>query len=145
MAALDFTANHLALEPVLIDRIATQVPGLEEVGGAGRFDQQMLDGEPTPSAYVLYAGDQSGSFTGKYVQAWQVVLVARPTLASDSLASAGALLSKIATALFFTGWNPADNAKNPQRQYGVADPVIHAGGLVYITLSFTIELTKPIQ
>jgi hypothetical protein len=147
MAALDFIANHLALEPVLIARLLAQVTTLSEVGGAGEFDRMLTDGEPTPSAYVLYAGDQAGGYAGKYVQHWQVVLVAKPGLAEagDSISAAGALLSKINAALFNTGWNPADNARKPERLYGDGEPAIYAGGLVYFTLSFSVELSKPIQ
>jgi hypothetical protein len=148
VAALDFVANDLALWPVIIQRLTDEVPDLAEVGAAGKLDEVLRNGEPTPAAYVLFTGDLDlPGMPGRYLQQWQVVLITRPALsdADESLAEPGRLLSLIKRALFRTGWCPADNVQAPERVYSIAEPAIYENGLAYFTVSFTFELPIPIQ
>lgn len=143
MAAIDLATNHLAMESPLLARVKS-VQGLAQAGGAYEFDSLLREGGDLPAAFVLYAGDEAGDVPGEFVQAWQVVLVAKPRLGDGdtSLDALGKLVSKLIEALFGSAWQPADNAQPPVRVFDSTEPVIYADGQVHVIFSLRVVLTK---
>ena len=139
---INLATNHLALEPILIARLAT-VTGLSETGGAFEYEAMRRTGKPAPAAYVLYGGTATVSTPngGHQVpriidQVWSIALVCKPAPAVDgsSLHAAGALLA--ATMAAFEGYKPA-GLIDPLEDVSTDDaPVIYANGLVLFILNY---------
>lgn len=133
-------SDYLALEPVIIDRLESEVTELVLVGSAPDLDGLAEGRQATPSAYVIYGGDQVPtndrriSDAGKrhvITQRWFVVLAVRnvrDTVSGSGVRSdAGPLLSKIITALAGEKpWVPVSGIR-PLRRAGAPRPSYRAG------------------
>lgn len=143
--AIDLTQNHLALEPILLARLAT-VTGLAATGGAYEHDQMQRTGSPTPAAFVLYGGTATvtqpanGDRRPRVVdQIWTISLLVKPEPGeSGSLHDAGELLAEIMAT--FEGYKPA-GLIDPLEDITTDDPpTIYAGGLVHFLLHYRARL-----
>ncbi|MBX6761994.1 hypothetical protein ISE73_33745, partial [Pseudomonas aeruginosa] len=110
--------DYLFLEPLLIERIRSEVPGLAIVSGVPDLAALSEQDQPAPSVYVVYLGDEIGTGADhqggrRAIQAigqqWAVVLVVHYADSSNSgegaRREAGPLLGRLVKAL--TGWAPA--------------------------------------
>ncbi|MFO6256192.1 hypothetical protein ACLBWF_34730, partial [Pseudomonas aeruginosa] len=53
--------DYLFLEPLLIERIRSEVPGLAIVSGVPDLAALSEQDQPAPSVYVVYLGDEIGT------------------------------------------------------------------------------------
>ncbi|MGI0446383.1 phage tail terminator protein [Pseudomonas aeruginosa] len=108
--------DYLFLEPLLIERIRSEVPGLAIVSGVSDLAALSEQDQPAPSVYVVYLGDEIGTGADhqggrRAIQAigqqWAVVLVVHYADSSNSGEGArrgGQDLGRLVKAL--TGWAP---------------------------------------
>lgn len=140
------SSNHLYLEPLLLQRITLQVPRLVAAGGFAEMEEHLRSGTPVPAAFVLYAGDVSGSSPGtafgtrKLTQQWQVVLVTHPELYGQitDQTPCGELLSDLLRAL--QGWQPERTTAPFRRVESGEESVIYGSGVRYTVLTFLIDV-----
>ncbi|MCP8465193.1 hypothetical protein NK553_14670 [Pseudomonas sp. ZM23] len=145
--------DYLFLEPLLVERIRAEVPGLASVDGLP--DLATLDDQrqATPCVYVIYLGDQidtgasaqGGSRAVQFVvQHWAAVLtVYYADAQGDGQGArrlAGPLLGRLLKAL--TGWVPALDVAALARSSQVAQ-VGYANGYFYFPLVFTARFVYP--
>lgn len=143
--------NYLALEPLIIDRLKTEVPTLRAVLSADALADLAEGVQTTPAAYVLYDGDDVPSADGKRAgdgarqlvsQRWLVVLAVRNARGgSDAREDAGPLLTQILAAL--AGYHPQpappSQVYRPLKRAQAPRPGYHAG-YGYFPLLFTTEV-----
>lgn len=151
---MNIPANYLALEPLILARIAAQLTvgtgtgkDLAKVGGVAEFEFALENDGPFPSAYVLYADDdvEQKGFDGRRMmvtQRWQVALLVRPSITTStgaaSLVAAGTVLSKLVNAL--TGWTPAGGYQAMKRIKASGQSVVYANGMALFVLDFEVGL-----
>lgn len=141
---MNIPANYLALEPLLIDRIAAQLGDeLHKIGGVAEFDAVLENDGPYPAAFVLYDNEavEPRSMDGRRMmvtQLWQVCLLTRPGISTQSgaasLIETGTLLSKLIDAL--AGWLPATGYQVLKRVQARGQSVVYANGLAMFVLEF---------
>lgn len=135
--------NHLALEPLLIERLKSAVPEFREVIGMADMAGIHEASQNAPLAQVLYRGDTlpSGNSAGQgstqmVVQTWWVVVVvfsARNTLSGAGVREdAGTLISSVLEAL--SGWPPGQ-VFMPMQRVNAPSPEFNAG-FGYFPLAF---------
>lgn len=145
--------DYLFLEPLLVERVRAEVPGLALVGGvpdlASVADRQQL----SPAVYLIYLGDdlatghaaQGGQGRVQTVtQLWAAVLAlycADPSgEGSGARREAGPLLGRLLKAL--TGWAPRVDVAPLTRRQGPAE-VAYADGYFYYPLVFQASFVFP--
>jgi len=135
--------NHLALEPLLIDRLKSAVPEFRAVPGMADLAAMQESGQPTPAAHVIYQGDTlpSGNNAGQgsaqmVAQTWMVVVAVRTARdtrgGSDAREEAGPLITGVIRAL--SGWMPGPGFI-PMRRVNAPKPGFNAG-FGYFPLAF---------
>ena len=148
MIAPDFAANRLALEPILIDLIATQVTGLSEVGGPAKFGRALQKGVKSASAYVLFSREivepappGSHALPQWFSQVWEVALMVPITLSDEvvSNAPAGALMSALIATLTGWTWDATHHSPRLERINTDADQTVYTDGYVHLFLTFQVS------
>ncbi|MDP2783300.1 MAG: hypothetical protein Q8O38_01710 [Sulfurimicrobium sp.] len=135
--------NHLALEPLLIERLKSAVPEFRDVIGMADLAAMQESSQVTPAAHVIYQGDTlpSGNSAGQgstqmVVQTWWVVVAVRSARdtrgGSGAREEAGTLLGGVIQAL--SGWNPG-NGFQPLQRVNTIKPGFNAG-FGYFPLAF---------
>ncbi|HCR1272147.1 TPA: hypothetical protein ONA17_004829 [Pseudomonas aeruginosa] len=145
--------DYLFLEPLLIERIRSEVPGLAIVSGVPDLAALSEQDQPAPSVYVVYLGDEIGTGADhqggrRAIQAigqqWAVVLVVHYADSSNSgegaRREAGPLLGRLVKTL--TGWAPAIDVA-PLARSARQSPVTYASGYFYFPLVFTARFVYP--
>ncbi|HIE0069181.1 TPA: phage tail terminator protein [Pseudomonas aeruginosa] len=145
--------DYLFLEPLLIERIRSEVPGLAIVSGVPDLAALSEQDQPAPSVYVVYLGDETGTGAdhqgGQRAiqtvgQQWAVVLVVHYADSSNSgegaRREAGPLLGRLVKAL--TGWAPAIDVA-PLARSARQSPATYASGYLYFPLVFTARFVYP--
>lgn len=140
--------NYLAVEPLIIARLQSELAGMvEAVGGIVEYEQALADPEsPRPAAYVLYAGDAAvenvagQGRASRPVQHWQVGLLLRPAIDDQSgrasMAGAGRLITRVLKAL--AGWRAAEGFQPLRRVQERGQAVYYADGQALIVLDFEV-------
>ena len=148
MSAVDF--DYLALEPLLVDRITTELAGhLKAVQGAADLASITIKQQTVPAVYVIYLGDSVGQASGNAQpinQIWAVVLAVHYADATGTGEGArriaGPLIGRLLAAL--NNWKPRQDINNLRRVQSntpaeYADnfgyfPLLFSSGFVYTTL-----------
>lgn len=141
--------DYLALEPLLVERIRTEVDGLRVVRGVADLASVSARQQETPAAYVIYLGDLVGEAAGNGAaqpvdQIWAVV----PTVYyADAAGSgegarriAGPLIGRTITAL--SGWRPRLDMK-PLRRVQSNTPAEYEDSYGYFPLLFSTGFVYP--
>ncbi|HCF9240803.1 TPA: hypothetical protein NI607_005261 [Pseudomonas aeruginosa] len=145
--------DYLFLEPLLIERIRSEVSGLAIVSGLPDLATLDEQSQASPCVYVIYLGDEVGTGADHQgggraiqtvVQHWAAVLtVFYADAVNDGEGArreAGPLLGRLLQAL--TGWSPARDvgalARSPQ-----ASPASYSNGYFYFPLVFTARFVYP--
>lgn len=145
--------DYLFLEPLLVERIRAEVPGLASVSGVPDLATLNEQSQLSPSVYVIYLGDQIGTGADAQggtrniqmvVQNWAVVLT---VYYADGVGDgegarrlAGPLLGRLLKAL--TGWAPALDVGALARSHQGAQ-VSYSNGYFYFPLVFTARFVYP--
>lgn len=144
-------SNYLALEPLIIARLQSQVTGLRAVLSADDLADLATGVQTTPAAYVLYDGDdvpatpamRAGDGARQLItQRWLVVLAVRNARGgADAREDAGPLLSQCLTALAGHHLQPTPPAHifRPLKRAQAPRPG-YADGFGYFPLLFTTEV-----
>lgn len=145
--------DYLFLEPLLVERIRAEVPGLAAVSGLPDLSTLDDQSQVSPSVYVIYLGDQVG--TGAQAQGgaraiqtvaqhWAAVLTVYYADAQGdgegARRLAGPLLGRLLKAL--TGWKPSADVDALARSSQVAQ-VSYRNGYFYFPLVFTARFVYP--
>ncbi|CDM42388.1 phage tail terminator protein [Ectopseudomonas oleovorans] len=145
--------DYLFLEPLLVERIRAQVPGLADVLAIPDLASLDEDGQVSPSVYVVYLGDDTGSGAPHQggarkiqtvTQNWAAVLHVYYADATGrgegARREAGPLLGKLLTEL--TGWMP-DGCTTPLARAPRQAPVAYSNGHFYYPLVFEASFVYP--
>lgn len=145
MASEIIAANHLAMEPVIKDRLRADLAGVT-VGGLLEY-LAFLDGDSAalPAVFVVYDGDRLNSGQGSPHQAivsqsWQVVIVTAPPRAQDGdmdLSEAGSLMAMVIRALSGVRLQPG---LKPLARGDDTDGMRYGNGMLFAFLSFAQPL-----
>jgi len=138
----DQATNHLALEPLLIDWLKTEIVqpnpqfnlravlSEDDLAGMAESDQ------PTPALHVIYLGDTQGENGGWY-QIWVVgVAVRRLRTATEARQEAGPILAAVAHKA--KDWWPGAGYANPKLK-PLAKP-LNRNGYAYFPVSLHIQV-----
>ncbi|RUI34546.1 hypothetical protein [Pseudomonas aeruginosa] len=145
--------DYLFLEPLLVERIQAEVPGLANVSGLPDLATLEELSQVSPCVYVIYLGDEIGAGADHQggsraiqtvTQHWAAVLTVYYADAQGdgegARREAGPLLGQLIKAL--TGWVPEQGvgplARSPQ-----ASPVSYSNGYFYFPLVFTARFVYP--
>lgn len=136
--------NHLALEPLLIARLKSAVPGFRAVMGIADLESIPGASQTVPAAHVIYNGDTLPGGEGRagqgsaqvVVQSWLVVILVRNLRdalgGSAARSDAGLLLTDTIQAL--SGWQAAPEFR-PLVRVNAPRPAFNAG-FGYFPLAF---------
>ena len=137
--------NYFALEPVIVDRIKSAMPEIDEVYTPFSVDE-MLELTNSPiSAHVIYVGDRVGESVGQgkansVYQQWLVVLAindpgAQQQQTKTLRATAAPLINKLLGAM--QGFDPQVTRYRPFKRTNDGVGVGHSAGFAYFP--FMIE------
>lgn len=145
--------DYLFLEPLLVERVRAEVPGLAKVGGVPDLATVAGQQQLSPAVYLIYLGDdlsdgppaQGGRGQVQTVtQLWAAVLA---LYCADSNGEgvtarreAGPLLGQLLKAL--TGWIPRADVAPLTRRQGPAEAA-YADGYFYYPLVFQASFVFP--
>lgn len=145
--------DYLFLEPLLVERVRAEVPGLALVGGVPDLATVADQQQATPAVYLIYLGDelsagpqaQGGQGRVQTVtQLWAAVLALYCADASgEGVAArreAGPLLGQLLKTL--TGWIPRPDVTPLTRRQGPAE-VAYVDGYFYYPLVFQASFVFP--
>lgn len=140
--------DHLMAEPLLIERVKSQVNGLRAVLSAADLAGVTAAQQLTPAVHVLYMGDQvptgegDRGWTGrpqKIIQQWMAVVAVRNARTQRTGAAAredaGPLLSQLIAAL--AGFQLADELQ-PLKRIAAPKPAYDASW-AYFPTQWTTE------
>ena len=132
--------NYLSVEDALIERLRSCLPDLADVRSEASLDGVKGAQLPTPSALVLWAGDQvihdSNPKAQLVAQTWVVCLVVKHSgdrTGAQARDAAGPLITQVIQAV--RGWAPFDGADEFRWTEGV-QPELVPGGTLYVPLAF---------
>lgn len=145
--------DYLFLEPLLVERVRAEVPGLARVGGVPDLAAVADRQQASPAVYLIYLGDelaagpqaQGGQGRVQTVkQLWAAVLALYCADASGegegARREAGPLLGQLLQAL--TGWTPRADVTPLTRRQGPAE-MAYADGYFYYPLVFQASFVFP--
>ena len=142
--------NYLELEPLIVARVASEVPGLRKVFGMAELASiREKAAQFAPCACVVYDGDTVPSGDGArggqgqaqlVLQRWVVWLIVRNVRDGNAGAAArtdaGPLLSLLITAL--AGWSPTPT-RRPLRRANAPRPLFE-DGVIHFPVLFEAPL-----
>jgi len=138
--------DYLFLQPLLIERVKSQVPGLAHIGSASSLAEAQDNTAASPSVWIIYLGeDITDGARAKHPvkQHWAALL----TLAYPKAGQAGPLLGQLINAL--TGWTPAatgqpaEKACSPLERTSTRLPVVFENDWLIAPLLFTARFFWP--
>lgn len=139
--------DYLALEPLLLERIRAEVPGLKAVMGVADLASVSAKQQITPAVYVIYLGDVVGQASGRAQVVDQVWAVVPTVYYADSTGNgegarrlAGPLISSVLAAL--SNWTPRIDMK-PLRRVQSNTPAEYEDNFGYFPLLFISGFVYP--
>ena len=140
MSAVDF--DYLALEPLLVERISTELAGhLKAVQGAADLASIAIKQQNVPAVYVIYLGDAIGQAAGNAQPVDQIWAVIPAVYYADATGNgegarrlAGPIIGRVLAAL--TNWKPRIDMK-PLKRVQSSTPAEYADNYGYFPLLFT--------
>ncbi len=135
--------DYLSAEEAIIERLTAAVPEFAEVRGEGSLATMKEGALRSPSALIVYAGDDLGDPAGStslITQLWIVVIAVKKPgdrTGSGARDKAGALITKTLAAL--QGFEPGERFTALKRVNGPR-PELLPGGTLFIPLTFETQL-----
>lgn len=140
--------DYFAIEPVLVERVKTLLPELEQVYTPFSVDDMIELSNNALAAHIVYDGDRVGDAVGNgkanaVYQRWYVILAIRDDSAQSGetasiRAIAAPLISKLLHGL--QGYNPQINGYRELKRSDGGIGVGHAAGFGYFPFSFEIQM-----
>ena len=139
-------SNYLAISPLIIARIRAEVPAIVDVLPAQDLATLTESTLRTPSAFVIYDGDNLGDTAGRgqaqgVKQRWLIVLAIRNARQNDGgaglAADAGPLISDLLTAL--QGWQPDSTDYRPLTRVAAPRPG-YSPAFAFYPLAFETQI-----
>jgi hypothetical protein len=135
--------TYLALEPLLIARLQSQVPGLAQVLPWSDPSTVMQSPITFPEALVVYRGDkevESEIYGATVAQKWSVFLLVQAPATADTQAEAravgGPFITQILQAVH--GWEPDNFHKECRFSAPGVKVSYQQGGITIFEIPFTV-------